>query len=44
LLVLPYLFQGVWVDLVGFAAVLILALLGMVFGQALDARDRLKDV
>lgn len=44
LLVLPYLFQGVWVDLVGFAAVLILALLGMIFGQALDACDRLKDV
>ncbi|MGB2895689.1 MAG: hypothetical protein WBB65_05940 [Anaerolineales bacterium] len=44
LLVLPYLFQGVWVDIVGFASVLGLALLGMIFGQALDARDRLKDV
>jgi len=44
LLVLPYLFQGVWVDIAGFAAVIILAFLGMVFGQALDARDRLKDV
>jgi len=44
LLVLPYLFQGAWVDIAGFAAVLIFALLGMIFGQALDARDRLKDV
>jgi len=44
LLVLPYLFSGAWVDIAGFASVLILALLGMIFGQALDARDRLKDV
>ncbi|MCK5054301.1 MAG: hypothetical protein KAR65_08485 [Anaerolineales bacterium] len=43
-LVLPYIFQGVWVDIVGFASVLVLAILGMIFGQALDARDRLKDV
>ncbi len=44
LLVLPYIFQGAWVDYVGFAAVFILAFLGMIFGQALDARDRLMDV
>ncbi len=44
LFVLPYIFQGVWVDYVGFAAVFILAFLGMIFGQALDARDRLMDV
>ena len=44
LLVLPYIFEGSWVDLVGIAAVVILAILGMIFGQALDARDRLKDV
>ncbi len=44
LLVLPYIFQGAWVDYAGFAAVFILAFLGMIFGQALDARDRLMDV
>ncbi len=44
LFVLPYIFQGVWVDYAGFAAVFILAFLGMIFGQALDARDRLMDV
>jgi hypothetical protein len=44
LLVLPYIFQGAWVDIAGFATVFILAFLGMIFGQALDARDRLKDV
>ena len=44
LIVLPYLFEGGWVDLAGIAAVVILAIMGMIFGQALDARDRLKDV
>ncbi len=44
LLVLPYIFEGAWVDYAGFAAVFILAFLGMIFGQALDARDRLMDV
>jgi hypothetical protein len=44
LFVLPYLFDGAWVDLAGIAAVVIGAILGLIFGQALDARDRLKDV
>jgi len=44
LLVLPYIFQGAWVDYAGFAAVFIFAFLGLIFGQALDARDRLMDV
>jgi len=44
LFVLPYIFQGTWVDYAGFAAVFIFAFLGLIFGQALDARDRLSDV
>ena len=43
LLVLPYLVQAAWVDIAGIASVFILALLGMFFGRALDARDQLKD-
>ena len=44
LLVLPYFVQETWTDMVGIVAVVILAVFGAAFGQAIDVRDRLRDV
>lgn len=44
LLVLPYLIQASWVNLAGIAGLVIFSFFGMAFGQAIDARDRLRDI
>ena len=44
LLILPYLGDWAWVDLVGIAAVAIGAVFGFFFGRAIDARDALSDI
>jgi hypothetical protein len=42
-LVLPYLFEGTWVDIAGVAVTVIGAIFGFFFGRAIDARDALSD-
>jgi hypothetical protein len=42
-LILPYLFNGDWIDIVGVAVTVIAAIFGFFFGRAIDARDALSD-
>lgn len=42
-LILPYVFDGPWVDIVGVAVTVIGAFFGFFFGRAIDARDALSD-
>lgn len=42
-LLLPYLVDGMWGELVGYVAIVVLALFGFMYGQALDVRDDLRD-
>jgi F0F1-type ATP synthase assembly protein I len=42
-LILPYLFDGSWVDIVGIAVTVIGAFFGFFFGRAIDARNALSD-
>ncbi len=44
LLLLPYFVQAEWTDMVGIVAIVILAVFGAAFGQAIDVRDRLMDI
>lgn len=41
---LPYLVRASWVTLAGVLGLIVLTFLGMAFGQAIDARDRLRDI
>jgi hypothetical protein len=41
---LPLLFEGTWPELVGLASLPILAILGLVIGQAFQVRDELRDL
>ena len=43
-LILPYLVDTSWIDYVGIGAILFLTILGFSLGQALDARDSLKEL
>jgi hypothetical protein len=43
-IVLPYFVHTEWVNIAGIAAAVILTFFGAAFGQAVDARDRLRDV
>lgn len=43
LLILPYIFDGTWVDPVGIGLTVVGAVFGFFFGRALDARDALSD-
>jgi hypothetical protein len=43
-LILPYFVKTSWIDLVGIGAIFFLAILGFFLGQALDARDSLKEL
>lgn len=42
-LILPYVFDGPWVDIVGVAVTVTGAFFGFFFGRAIDARDALSD-
>jgi hypothetical protein len=42
-LILPYLFEGDWIDIAGIAVTVIGAIFGFFFGRAVDARDALSD-
>jgi VIT1/CCC1 family predicted Fe2+/Mn2+ transporter len=44
LVILPYFVEGFWATAIGVAAILFLTILGFSLGQALDARDSLKDL
>lgn len=44
LILLPLLVDAAWVDLAGLAAIIVLAIMGFFFGQALDVREELKDL
>jgi VIT1/CCC1 family predicted Fe2+/Mn2+ transporter len=44
LIVLPYFVQQAWTDTAGIVATIILAIFGAAFGQAVDVRDRLRDI
>jgi uncharacterized membrane protein len=44
LIVLPSLWGNKYADIVGLVAILLLAVVGYFFGQALDARDELRDL
>lgn len=44
LIILPYIFDGTWVDLVGIGATAFGTVFGFFFGRALDARDALGDI
>ena len=43
-IVLPMFIEAYWVDIVGIAAIFVLAIVGLFFGQAYDTRDSLKDL
>jgi F0F1-type ATP synthase assembly protein I len=43
-IVLPYFVHTEWVNIAGIGAAVILTFFGAAFGQAIDARDRLRDV
>jgi len=43
-IVLPYFVHTDWVNIAGIGAAVILTFFGAAFGQAVDARDRLRDV
>ena len=43
-LILPYFVETSWIDFVGIGAIFFLAILGFSLGQALDARDSLKEL
>ena len=42
-ILLPLLFEGSWVEIVGYASIVVLALIGVAFGQAYELRDELRD-
>jgi TctA family transporter len=42
-LILSYIFEGAWVDIVGISVTVIGAIFGFFFGRAFDARDALSD-
>jgi uncharacterized protein YacL len=44
MVVLPYFIEGFWATAIGIAALLFLTILGVSLGQALDARDSLKEL
>jgi len=44
LILLPLLVDAAWVDLAGLAAIIVLAIMGFFFGQALDVREELKEL
>jgi sulfite exporter TauE/SafE len=44
LVALPYIVEAEWTDTVGIVATVILAIFGAAFGQAIDVRDRLRDI
>ena len=41
---LSLLVRAPWVDLMGILAIIALAIIGFLFGQALDVRDELRDL
>jgi hypothetical protein len=43
-IVLPYFLHTEWVNIASIAAAVVLTFFGAAFGQAVDARDRLRDV
>jgi hypothetical protein len=43
-LFLPYFVETSWIDFVGIGAIIFLTMLGFFLGQALDARDSLKEL
>ena len=43
-IVLPNLVEGSWAEWIGLLAVVVLALLGFMFGRAIDLRDELRDL
>ncbi len=43
-LILPYFVEAGWIDLVGIGAIFFFTVLGFFLGQALDARDSLKEL
>jgi hypothetical protein len=44
MILLPIILDDEWTELVGFAAVPVLAILGFIFGASLDWRDNLKNL
>ena len=44
LILLPLLVEASWVDFVGLAAIIVFAIIGFFFGQALDVREELRDL
>lgn len=43
-IVLPIFIEAYWIDIVGIAAIFVLAIVGFFIGQAFDTRDSLKDL
>ena len=43
LILIPVLWENVWAEIIGFASIPILALIGFAFGQAFELRDELRD-
>lgn len=41
---LPFFVDSVWTDVIGFAAIFFLAILGLLLGHAMDVRDRLNEL
>ncbi|NIS81552.1 MAG: hypothetical protein GTO14_15420 [Anaerolineales bacterium] len=41
---LPFFVESAWTDTIGFAAIVFLAILGVVLGNAMDVRDRLNEL
>ncbi len=43
LIVVPDFVEPPWGDVIGFASIIFLAILGLMLGQAMDTRDRIKE-